>query len=299
MHNVFLALLFFLSSVFFLNSCGTQNSDDQNLYDFSSGGKIDLEDGMKAKLDGTSGILQYTRIWLIGSTKNITRIYFALHGDGISDYSDSTADDRREMAKALPAGEGAIVAYPISSGSRSWPAFTGKSLQRKNGPVLIQMFRQLAKSAGNENAIFEQFGLSGAGKVNMALLMLVLEKYDSSADVKAFVDDNFRGIHDGAALCYDRDDMVDAYHRVLRDHAHLRGTFIHNTKAGEEVDYGYDYHFKVAKLFKPDLTKKEFPKGGSLTLQNNRLRFWSNPLHYYTWKSQFTRVFLGQSLPSE
>ena len=299
MFKKILSVILFTGTMLFLNSCGVDELQNQNIYDFSSGEKIRLEDGMKAKLDGTSGVFQYTRIWLLGNKKNITRIYFALHGDQITDYSDSTVNDRKEMTKALPAGEGVIIAYPVSSGDRSWPPFTGKTKQRKNGPILIKMFRQLASSAENEDAIFEQFALSGAGKVNMALLLTVNEKYDSDDEVKQFVDHNFRGIHDGAALCYDMDDMVAAYHNMLKAHGHIRGSFIHNTKAGEEVDYGYKYHFKVAKLFKPSLTSREFPKGGSLSLENSRLRFWSHPLHFYTWKSQFTHVFLGHGLPTE
>ena len=259
---------------------------------------LHLENGMRVQLDGTEGVFQYTRIWLIGNPQHITRIYFVLHGDKITDYSEATADDRQEMAEALPKGEGGIIAYPVSCGDRSWPPFTGGGLQRKNAPVLVKMFRQLAQSVGNENATFEQFALSGAGKVNMALLCLIIEKYDSDADVRSFVDRNLRGIHDGAALCYDPFTMVTAYYQVLSKHPACRASFIHNTNPGEEVDYGYLYHFKVAELFEDGMTEARFPKGGSLSLQNGRLRFWSNPLHMDTWRTQFRRVFLSSELPS-
>lgn len=259
---------------------------------------LHLEDGMKVQLDGTEGVFQYTRIWLLGNPRHITRIYFVLHGDKITDYSDATAEDRREMAQSLPPEEGALLAYPVSCGGRSWPPFTGGSLQRVNAPVLVKMFRQLARSIGNEDAVFEQFALSGAGKVNMALLCLVIEKYDSDPDVRSFVDRNLRGIHDGAALCYDPYSMVTAYYQVLSKHPACRATFIHNTNPGEEVDYGYLYHFKVAELFEDGLTEARFPKGGSLSLQDGRLRFWSNPLHMDTWRTQFRRVFLTTGLPA-
>lgn len=259
---------------------------------------LHLEDGMKVQLDGTEGVFQYTRIWLLGNPRHITRIYFVLHGDKITDYSDATAEDRREMAQSLPPEEGALLAYPVSCGDRSWPPFTGGRLQRENAPVLVKMFRQLARSIGNEDAVFEQFALSGAGKVNMALLCLVIEKYDSDPDVRSFVDRNLRGIHDGAALCYDPYTMVTAYYQVLSKHPACRATFIHNTNPGEEVDYGYLYHFKVAELFEDGLTEARFPKGGSLSLQGGRLRFWSNPLHMDTWRTQFRRVFLTTGLPA-
>ncbi|HNX31784.1 MAG TPA: hypothetical protein PKM35_09265, partial [Holophaga sp.] len=77
---------------------------------------LHLEDGMKVQLDGTEGVFQYTRIWLLGNPRHITRIYFVLHGDKITDYSDATAEDRREMAQSLPPEEGALLAYPVSCG---------------------------------------------------------------------------------------------------------------------------------------------------------------------------------------
>ncbi|HWQ10723.1 MAG TPA: hypothetical protein VN436_16495 [Holophaga sp.] len=257
-----------------------------------------IENGAEVHLAGTDGIFRTTRLWFLGNRDHVTRIYFLLHGDGIVDYSDATVEDRREMEAALPKGEGALLAYPISCGERSWPAFTGGPLQRVNGPVIVSMFNQLAALVHNEDASFEQFALSGAGKVNMALLCLVMEKYDSDPDVHRFVDRNLRGIHDGAALCYDAYSMVTAYYDVLTKHPAVRATFIHNTQEGEEVDYGYLYHFKVAELLEDGMTEQRFPKGGSLSLQNGRIRFWSEPLHINTWKTQFRQVLLRSDLPA-
>jgi hypothetical protein len=256
-----------------------------------------LENGAEVQLAGTEEIFRYTRVWFVGNADHVTRIFFVLHGDGIVDYSDATAEDRREVGDALPNGEGALIAYPISCGDRSWPPFTGSQLQRAHAPVLVDMFRQLASAVHSEDAIFEQFALSGAGKVNLALLCLVMEKYDTDENVRRFVDRNLRGIHDGAALCYDAYSMVTAYYEVLAKHPAIRATFIHNTNPGEEVDYGYLYHFKVAELFEPGLTEQRFPKGGSLSLQGGRIRFWSDPLHMNTWKTQFRRVFMSSALP--
>ena len=261
------------------------------------GERIRLEDGMKAVLEGTEGVFQYTRIWLLGNPSKVTRIFFVLHGDKVYDYSDETAQDRVELTTALPPGEGAVLAYPISAPGRSWPAFTGGELQLRNGPLLIRMFRQLAASAGNEDASYEQFALSGGGKVNMALMMTILDKYDSDSELRSFVDGNLRGIHDGAALCYDMGGMVAAYFRVLSDHPLIRATFIHNTKPGEEVDYGYLYHRRVAELLGHGLAEGQFPKGGKLSLEGGRYRFWSSPLHLDTWRTQFARVFAGTGLP--
>ena len=257
-----------------------------------------LENGAKLQLAGTDGIFRTTRVWLLGDRDHVTRIYFLIHGDGIIDYSDVTTEDRREMEAALPKGEGALLAYPISCGARSWPAFTGGQLQRANAPVLVSMFHQLAALVHNDDAVFEQFALSGGGKVNMALLCLVMEKYDSDPGVHQFVDRNLRGIHDGAALCYDSTSMVTAYWDVLTKHPAIRATFIHNTREGEEVDYGYLYHFKVAELIEDGVTEQRFPKGGSLSLQNGRIRFWSDPLHVNTWRTQFRQVFLTSDLPA-
>ena len=72
-------------------------------------------------LVGTENLLAYTRLWYIGNQSNITRIYFLIHGDGNVDYSNSTAQDRLDMTAHLPAGEGALLAYPINkAGDPSW-----------------------------------------------------------------------------------------------------------------------------------------------------------------------------------
>ena len=272
---------------------GERVIDESNVYDASVGQEFALEDGMKAKLDGTSGLLRYTRIWLIGNVNNIKHIYFTNHGDGASDYSDSTSNDREAMASNFPEGEGAIVAYPVSTGD-DWPGFRSLKDQRTNYYMLLKMFLQLERATGRQDAndiTFEQFSLSGGGRVNHALMRLILEKYDSDPAVQDFVDRHVRGIHDGDSLCYNIDGdegMTQSYINVLKNFRQIKGSFIHNTSG--QMAYVHRHHRKVASAFK-ELSEDEYPYGGSTSIENGRLRFWSAKTHWEAWKGQFAKVF--------
>jgi hypothetical protein len=233
-------------------------------------------------LDGTSGILKYTRITVIGNGNNITKVYFAVHGDGNSDYASSTSGDRTAMAKHLASGEGAIVAYPVSKSS-NWPGFDGG----KNGYVLLKMFRHLERLTGNTNMRFEQFSLSGGGRVNHALLRLINENYSSDSDVREFVDNHLRGIHDGDSLCYSISQMEQNYIKAIKSFDKVRFCFIHNTSG--QMSYVQSHHNNVAKA----VSNQSYSYGGSLTLQDGRLRFWSSKTHWTAWQGQFEKVFFG------
>lgn len=276
--------------------CKPRVRPDAQVYDVSNGQELTLQDGMKAKLNGTDGLLVYTRIWIIGKEDNIKRIYFANHGDGASDYSESTKADREKMESLLPEGEGAIVAYPLSTG-HDWPGFQSIGDQRKHYYVILKMFKQLADATGKpiNDMRFEQFSLSGGGRVNHALMRLILENYDSDTAVKQFADNNMRGIHDGDSLCYNidgEDGMTQSYIDVLKKFPQVRASFIHNTSG--EMSYVQKYHRKVAAQFK-ELAPNEYPYGGSLSIDNNRLRFWASKTHWEAWKGQFGRVFFPEA----
>ena len=238
------------------------------------------------------GILDHTRLFTIGAAANVTRIYFLVHGDGASDYASSTADDRARMAARLPPGEGAVVAYPVSAGY-SWPSFTGRDAQRRNGPALLRMFRQIEAAAGTPHIRFEQLSLSGGGKVNHALLRLANEHYDDDADVKEFVDEHLAGIHDGDALCYDiqgDDGLRNSYALAAKRFSHVRFSFIHNTSG--QMQYVHTHHRWVASQL-ATLSPDDLPWGGSFSLEDGRVRFWSAPTHWLAWKGQFEAVFFG------
>jgi hypothetical protein len=247
-------------------------------------GRETFANGSQLQLPGTAGILKYTRVVKIGEEKNITRIYFLIHGDGNSDYGSSTEEDRQAMAKHLPPGEGAIVAYPVSSRSL-WPDFEGG----KNGRVLLQMFRALEKSTGNANVRFEQFSLSGGGRVNHALLRLIDEEYPSDPEVRELVDNHLRGIHDGDSLCYSISAMRERYIKAIQRLPLARFAFIHNTSG--KMSYVHSHHNTIAKT----VSGKSYPFGGSLTLEDGRLRFWSAATHWTAWQGQFEKVFFGTS----
>lgn len=271
--------LFLLLLTLLLPSC--YPSDEHDIHTGLAVGA--LTQGQKLYLDDTSGILQFTRVWMIGDQSNITRIYFVLHGDNHTDYSSSTSADRSAMANLLPAGEGAIVAYPVST-DKNWPSFS----VGQNGHVLLSMFRQLEKMTGKDDVLFEQFSLSGGGRVNLALLRLINDEVDSDPDVKEFVHNHMRGIHDGDSLCYNIDDMKQHYKDALQRFWWLKACFIHNTSG--EMAYVHGHHNNIAEYFN---NGQGYSFGGSLTIQGGRLRFWSSPDHFSAWKGQFAEVFLG------
>ena len=261
---------------------GTGCGYDEELVDVETW-RAALTQGQKLYLQGTSGILQYTRVWTIGSPSNITRIYFANHGDHQSDYSTKTAADRTAMAAHIPAGEGALIAYPVSV-AKYWPAFQGG----KNGAVLLQMFRELEQMTGKQNVLFEQFSLSGGGRLNLALMRLVNDNYDTDSDVRSFVDNNLRGVHDGDSLAYDKAAMKQNYKSLLQRFNWVKGAFIHNTSG--KMAYVHGEHDEIARYFN---SNQGYPYGGSLSILGGRLRFWSAPTHFDAWRGQFAKVFFG------
>lgn len=227
---------------------------------------------------------EFTRVWRIGNQDNLTRVYLVVHGDGNTDYSGSTAGDRADMEERLPPGEGAIVAYPVSPSSH-WPAFHGGA----NGRKVLRLFEELRRLASRPNVQFEQFALSGGGRVNHALMRLI-DEHGDEPEVRAFVADSLRGIHDGDSLCYSLSSMRDLYIRLLETHTHVRASFIHNTSG--QMSYVHGYHDAIARHFDGG---HGYPFGSSLSLQDGRLRFWSAPTHWTAWKGQFAKVFFGDA----
>lgn len=240
--------------------------------------------GEKINFIGTKHLFRHTRTWIIGNSQNITRVYFLMHGDGNSDYSGSTASDRKRMAQALEAEtngqEGALVAYPVCKSS-NWPVFQGG----KNGKTLLLMFRKLEKALGYDGLKFEMFSLSGGGRANHALLRMINGSYDSDPDVKEFVDDHLRGIHDGDSLCYSIENFRNQYISAIRRFPQIRFSFIHNTSG--KMKYVQKHHNTIAKT----IGNRTYKWGGSLSLQQGRLRFWSSKTHWTAWQGQFAKVF--------
>jgi|GEM_PF-2539670 hypothetical protein len=246
-----------------------------------------LIQGESVVLVGTENLLAYTRLWYIGNQSNITRIYFLIHGDGNVDYSNSTAQDRLDMTAHLPAGEGALLAYPINkAGDPSWPDFAAGI----NGKLVLDIYRQLETRIGGSSGIhFEQFSLSGGGRVNHALLRLINESYDSDSDVRDFVDSNLRGIHDGDSLCRSISDFRQNYIDAISRFKKLRFAFVHNTSG--KMAYVHDHHNMIAEAFNAG---QGYAYGDSLDVEGGRLRFWSAADHVSAWRGQFAKVFFGE-----
>ncbi|MDD5092502.1 MAG: hypothetical protein PHQ23_16495, partial [Candidatus Wallbacteria bacterium] len=242
--GAFLAAMLSLSA----HPCFSQEESKEEIHYFPHCEMRDIDpvtvfryvDGEKIAFDGAESALKFTRVWLIGDPSNITAVYFLIHGDGASDYSDSTASDRKAMSARIRSGEGAVIAYPVSSNGH-WPYFEGG----KNGNLLLKMFRQIENATGKSGLRFEQFALSGGGRVNHALLRLILSGYDTDQDVKSFVDNNLRGIHDGDSLCYNIAAMKNRYIEVIRKFQQVSFCFIHNTSG--QMSYVHTHHNDIAK----------------------------------------------------
>ncbi|MDD2716923.1 MAG: hypothetical protein PHW04_13600 [Candidatus Wallbacteria bacterium] len=239
-------------------------------------------DGQKVIFDGTESAIDYTRLWLLGNAKNIKTVYICLHGDHQSDYSVKTEEDRNRMEKKLKSGEGAIVAYPVSP-EKYWPAFQGG----ENGMLLISIFNQIEKATGKNDLRYEQFALSGGGRLNHALLNVLAERYDTDEVVREFVDNHLKSINDGDSLCYGIDSMKQGYISAIKRFKQVRFCFIHNTSG--YMEYVHKHHNDIAMA----VGNQSYPYGGSLVLEDGRLRFWAAPDHFSAWCGQFERVFFG------
>lgn len=290
--------------IFVSTSCGsTNNSNGKNTFksDKSISTKqnitteipnLDLKNDSTENLWGTEDFLQYTRIWILGDSNNITNIFFAVHGDGASDYSDSTNNDRKEMEMNLPSGEGAVVAYLLSNGD-DWPGFSGINEQRENGVGLLKAFRQIEKAAGNRNIAFQQFSLSGGGRVDHGLLRLILEKYendDSGLDVKYFVDNQLKGMHSGEALSYNlggETGLVRSWIDMLKEHNTVRASFV--LSPNSDYNYMWERAVEIGKEFGGE----QFPRGGEYQVENGRIRFWGGDSHFNCWKDNFAKAFFN------
>ncbi|MDQ7826552.1 MAG: hypothetical protein RDV48_27365 [Candidatus Eremiobacteraeota bacterium] len=258
---------------------------------------LPYKDGDKIKIPGTEGAFKEFRIGVIGNPDNIKNIYFVNHGDGNSDYFNSTKSDRQAMAGKLPPGTGAIVAYPISPTTQQ-----GTFAGGKNGEAVINAFRHLEKLTGNNDVKFEQFSLSGGGRVNNSLMETINQKYGSDPNVKEFVDNHLRGIHDGDSLCRDIPQMKKNFKEAMKNFPQVRFSFIHNTSG--KMGYVQGHQNELASYAKNgyrDITNgqgkvtpdKVYNYGGSTDLENGRLRFWSAPTHWKSWAGQFEKVFFG------
>jgi hypothetical protein len=228
--------------------------------------------------------IRYVHIRVLGSSQNVRKIYFAFHGDHVADYAGSTAADRTAMAQRLAPGEGALVVYPISRAD-AWPGFRDGI----NGEALIAMFRELEQATGKQGIRVELFGLSGACRVLYALLKTINNRYDSSADVRDFVDEHLRGIHNGDAFCNATPTMHEQYMAAINRYGKIRYAFVHS--ATSRFRYMYDYHAGIARA----VGNVELAYGGEQTLANGRFRFWRGSSHFRAWAGQFDKVFFGTS----
>ena len=273
---------------------------DVSIQDFSDGRDFAIENGMKVILQGTEDIFKYTRLCLIGNKDNVTRIYFAVHGDGNPDYSGNfTQKDRDDLQKFYPKGEGLILALPIAVRTE-WADFNSLSRIQEHYYVFLHAFNHLKHASKNPKVTFEMFSLSGGDLVNWALFRFVRDKYDEDPEVKLFVDNHLRGSHDADALSCrgSYSDIKETYVGVLKRHTKLKAAFVHRRAgSGTQADI-YERHFGIAKLLDPNVSTKDFTRSadygesGSLRLENARFRFWSGPSHGQSWSTQFARVFL-------
>ncbi len=236
----------------------------------------------RVRLQSAQPHIRYVHVRVLGRSQNVRKIYFAFHGDHVADYVGSTAADRTAMAQRLAPGEGALVVYPISRAD-AWPGFRNGI----NGDALIAMFREIEQATGQQGVRAELFGLSGACRVLYALLKTINNSYDASADVRDFVDEHLRGIHNGDAFCNATPTMHEQYMAAINRFGKIRYAFVHS--ATSRFYYMYQYHAGIARA----VGGVELAYGGELTLNNGRFRFWRGSSHFRAWAGQFDKVFFG------
>jgi hypothetical protein len=261
---------------------------ERSAFLMDSTGTEPLRDGERLHFwDDAEARIAYTRVLVVGDPTNVTRIFFSAHGDHATDRSQANFAQlmAQELGERTPAGEGAFIAFPISTAGR-WPGFDGG----KNGWVLFNMFQGLKQLGGNNCDVrFEQFAHSGGGRLNHALMKFVASDYDSSPEVRAFVDNNFRGIHDGESIGYSRRNNTQAYIDILTRFTQISATFTAGPRDGK-MDYVYsDSHLPISRVFGGELQNHK-----RLSLDGGRIRFVPVKSHDAAWWDGQYEGFFGR-----
>jgi hypothetical protein len=125
---------------------------------------------------------------------------------------------------------------------------------------------------------------------------------NSDPNVKEFVGNHLRGVHDGDSLCRDIPQTKKNFKEAIKNFPQVKFSFIHNTSG--YMKYVQGQQNEIASYVKngyQDKTngqghvtpEKFYDYGGSSTLENGRIRFWSAPSHWKSWAGQFEKVFFG------
>jgi len=261
---------------------------DRSEFLTQSSGTHPLKDGEKLYFRAAvPARLKYARVAVIGNQNNIKTIFFAAHGDHATDlFNRASSRKLRAALKArTPRGEGAYILFLVSQKGK-WPGFNGG----RNGHILFEMFQALNQFGGNNpDTRFEQYALSGGGRLNHALMDHVLKNYRTNPAIKQFVDRNFKAIHDGESIGYARRRNTQAYLDLLTRFPHIRASFMAGPIDGK-MDYVYpDSHIPIARKFGGKLHVHK-----RLWLQDGRIRFIPVTNHFAAWWEGMYEGFLGR-----
>lgn len=253
-----------------------------NLVAIPNAPKLTLANDTCINLWGTKGFLEYSHIWLLGDTNNLKHALFVLHGNGNSDFSIQTSEDRNELHQDLNArNEGAILIYPVCNTFR-WDSFYNKPMDCSLG--LVKAFRQLEHAAGRKLK-FQQFSLSGSGRVDHSFFTFLLAKYDhddTNLDIKDFVDNRMVGVHSGESTYNFRGNGTKLRITFLDRFSHVKAAFISDTEGPEPREMQ-----KIGEHY----TDATFNINTTQDVANGRIRFWKGIDHGHCFIGHFAKAF--------
>lgn len=241
-----------------------------------------LTNDAHVNLWGTEDFLKDSHIWLLGDTNDLKQVLFVLHGNVNEDYSDATAEDRKELHQDLiTRKEGAILVYLVCNSSR-WRSYCANPMDCSLG--LVKAFRQLEKAVGHPLQ-FQQFTLSGGGRVDRCLLKFLMAKYDhddTGLDIKQFVNDSMVGLHAGESTYNFFRDEIQIRIGFLERFSHVTASFVHDGDGPEPKEMQ-----KIGEHF----AGPSFDVQIEQEMANGRIRFWKGADHFHCWKGHFFRAF--------
>lgn len=278
--------IIFTSLALIFIGCGQdQDFKMAELSDFGSVNEIPdlkLKNDSKVALWGMETFTSYSRMWILGNAANIKHVLIALHGNDSSDYASDTKIDRNKLDEHLKnVGEGAVLLHPVSTNEK-WDPFYDNSVDNSVG--FVKAFKQVEKAVGRDLS-YQQFSLSGSGRVDRGLLKMLLKNYDKDGtglNIKNFVDRSIMGFHSGESTYNFAGDEIDLRIAFIEKFPRIKASFVHDGGGSEPKEME-----KIGKHF----VGSSFKINTEQTILNGQVRFWKGTDHFNTWKGHFNQVF--------
>ena len=266
--------------VFIFVGCGKERTSEVfNLIEIPD---LVLKNDSKVSLWGTEEFTSYSRMWLLGDTRNIKYVLIALHGNDSLDFASETKGDRDALGGYLKsANEGAVLLHPVSTNEK-WDPFYQNSVDHSVG--FVKAFKQVEKAVGR-SLFYQQFSLSGGGRVDRGLLKMLLKNYEKDStglNIKEFVDRAILGVHSGESTYNFAGDEIDLRIAFIEKFPRIKASFVHDDSGSEPKEMA-----KIGKHFVGD----SFDINKEQKILNGQVRFWKGTDHVNTWSGHFKQVF--------